>query len=98
MPTRAEPRTLWRFPASKRVPVLAIAGGADPQAPTTNLPDLSRNFRDSRIVNLPHVGHELYLGGCFAQITGDFINRGTTKGLNTSCLHPVAVPAFELTG
>ena len=41
IPKRAEPRPSWVFPTSKRVPVLAFAGGADPQEPITNLPNLN---------------------------------------------------------
>src|SRR6185503_15169319 len=46
---RNEPRTLWRLPASSRIPVLALVGGADPQDPITNLSGLKQHFPDSRI-------------------------------------------------
>jgi pimeloyl-ACP methyl ester carboxylesterase len=97
MPKRDEPRRLWRFPASKHVPVLAFAGGADPQDPITNLPNLKQHFPDSRAVILPHVGHDFYIGGCVGLITMDFVDRATTKGLDTSCTGAMFVPPFELT-
>jgi pimeloyl-ACP methyl ester carboxylesterase len=93
---RAEPRSLWTFPSSKRVPVLAIAGGADPQDPVTNLPELKRKFADSRAVILAHTGHELYLGGCVGQITANFIDDGTTKNLDTRCASAIVPPPFKL--
>jgi pimeloyl-ACP methyl ester carboxylesterase len=95
-PKRAEPSSLWTFPSSRRVPALAIEGGADPQDPVTNLPSLKRNFRDSRIVVLPHAGHQFDSGGCAGRIMTSFIERGTTKGLDTSCLNTLATPQFKL--
>lgn len=97
-PRRAEARSLWTFPSSRRVPVLAIAGDADPQAPIADLPDLRRDFADSRAVILPHTGHEVYLGGCLGQITASFIDRGTTRRLDTTCLGTLTAPRFELVG
>jgi pimeloyl-ACP methyl ester carboxylesterase len=94
---RDEPRSLWRLPTSSHVPVLALVGGADPQDPVTNLPDLKRHFPDSRIVVLPHLGHELSWDGACDTMLADFVARRTTWGLDTtSCVREVMVPAFEL--
>jgi pimeloyl-ACP methyl ester carboxylesterase len=98
MPTRAEPRRLWTFPSSTRVPVLVFAGGADPQEPITNLPGLKRHFPDSRAVILPYTGHHFSIGGCVGLITAEFVERGTTKGLDTSCTGTMVAPAFDLPG
>jgi pimeloyl-ACP methyl ester carboxylesterase len=96
---RAEPRSLWTLPASSRVPVLALVGGADPQNPVANLSDLKRHFPDSRIVIFPHIGHQFAIGGCLSPILTDFIDRATTKGLDTSrCDGAVVVPPFALPG
>jgi pimeloyl-ACP methyl ester carboxylesterase len=95
IPKRAEPRALWTLPFNSRVPVLAVAGGADPQDPTANLGNLKQHFPNSRVVVLPHAGHQFGAPGCVGQITTDFIRRGTTKGLNTTrCVHEVVVPPF----
>ena len=96
-PRRPEARSLWTFPSSKRVPVFAIAGDADPQSPLANLPELKRNFTDSRTVILRHTGHEVYLGGCVAEITASFVDSGTTRNLDTRCAAAIAAPRFELT-
>lgn len=98
IPRRPEPRSRWTFPSSKRVPVLAFAGGADPQDPITNLPDLKPNFTDSRAVILPHIGHNFGLGGCVDQIMTNFVARATTNGLiTTQCNNVIVVPPFKLT-
>jgi pimeloyl-ACP methyl ester carboxylesterase len=99
MRKRTEPRSSWTFPASTRVPVLVFDGGADPQDPIGNLPDLKRNFPDSRAVILPHIGHAFGIGGCVGEIMTDFVARGTTKGLSTTrCNGHISVPSFQLRG
>ena len=99
VPTRAEPRSLWTLPAHSSVPVLALVGGADPQDPLTNLTDLKQHFPDSRTVTFPHLGHSWWaVGSCVDQIVTDFVERGTTKGPQTTlCNEAVVVPPFPLT-
>lgn len=98
-PRRSEPRALWTLPSASRVPVLAVTGGADPQDPTSNLGDLKRHFPDSRVVILPHTGHQFGAPACVGRIVTDFVDHATTKGLNsTRCAREVEVPSFRLTG
>ena len=79
------------------MPVLALVGGADPQDPITNLSDLKQHFPDSRTVIFPHIGHQFGIGGCVDPIMADFVDRGTTTGLNTTlCDGAVVVPPFDL--
>jgi pimeloyl-ACP methyl ester carboxylesterase len=95
---RAEPRTLWRLPASSRVPVLALVGGADPQDPVTNLSNLKQHFPDSRTVVFPQIGHEFNIGGCVDEMMADLVDGGTTRRLDTTrCEGAVVVPPFPLT-
>jgi pimeloyl-ACP methyl ester carboxylesterase len=94
---RAEPRALWRLPTASRVPVLAFVGGADPQDPVANLSNLKQHFPDSRVVVLPHIGHEFNIGGCIGEMMADLVDRGTTRGLDTTrCDGAVVVPPFPL--
>jgi pimeloyl-ACP methyl ester carboxylesterase len=98
VPKRGEPRSLWTLPAPSPVPVLALVGGADPQDPVTNLSDLKQHFPESRTMIFPHIGHQFSIGGCLYPILADFVDRGTTKGLDTTpCDGAVVVPPFELT-
>lgn len=97
VPKRDEPRSLWTLPTTSSVPVLAFAGGADPQDPPSNLSDLKQHFPDSRIVIFPHIGHQWGIGGCFDQIATDFVDRATTTGLDTTRCGAVVVPPFPLT-
>jgi pimeloyl-ACP methyl ester carboxylesterase len=99
IPSRAEPRSLWTLPTASSVPALAFAGGADPQDPVSNLSALKQHFPDSRTVTFPHLGHQWSgVGACFDQIVTDFVERGTTEGLDTTpCDGAVVVPPFEPT-
>ena len=98
IPKRGEPRSLWTLPTSSPVPMLALVGGTDPQDPVGNLSDLKQHFPDSRTIIFPHIGHQFSIGGCLYPILADFVDRGTTKGLDTtSCDGAVVVPPFELT-
>jgi pimeloyl-ACP methyl ester carboxylesterase len=98
VPKRVEPAAAWRLPMSSRVPVLSLVGGADPQDPITNLPDLKRHFPDSRIVVLPHLGHSFTWDGACDAMVADFVDRATTRGLHTAaCIGEVVLPPFELT-
>jgi pimeloyl-ACP methyl ester carboxylesterase len=97
VPRRAEPRALWTLPTSSHIPVLALVGGADPQDPAKNLSDLEQHFPDNRIVVFPHIGHEFNIGGCVDDMMTDLVERGTTKGLDTTqCDGAVVVPPFPL--
>jgi len=97
VPKRAEPRSLWTLPTSSRVPVLALVGGADPQDPVANLSDLKHHFPDSRIVIFPHVGHSFGIGGCVDEMMSELVDRGTTRGLDTTrCDGAVFMPPFPL--
>lgn len=95
IPRRAEPRASWTFPSGS-TPVLAIAGGADPQDPISNLPRLRQSFPDSRAVVVPYYGHEFGASGCLAGIVADVVTRGTTRGLDTHCVASLVPPPFEL--
>ena len=45
----------------------------------------------------PHIGHQFSIGGCLYPILADLVERGTTKGLDTTrCDGAVVVPPFEL--
>jgi len=64
---------------------------------------LKEHFPDSRIVILPHIGHELDIGisgtGCLDTMMLNVVERATTKGLNTTlCNSAIVFPPIPLTG
>jgi len=58
-----------------------------------------RHFPDSHVVAFPHLGHSWSgVGGCIDPVVTDFLERGTTKGLETTGSDGVVVvPPFPLT-
>ena len=88
----------WKRRASTRLSN-AFAGGADPQGPVASLSDLEGHFPDSYVVAFPHLGHSRSgVGGCIDPVVTDFVERGTTKGLDTTGSDGVVVvPPFPLT-
>jgi len=60
---------------------------------------LERHFPDSHVVAFPHLGHSWSgVGGCIDPVVTDFVERGTTKGLDTTGSDGVVVvPPFPLT-
>lgn len=97
VPRRAEPRGFWALPVSSRVPVLALVGGADPQDPLANIAEVRQRFRDSRIVVFPRAGHRFSFSDCVDQLLSEFVDRGTTRGLDTGrCASGVGIPRFKL--
>lgn len=94
-PKRTERASDWRFPRSN-VPVLVLAGGSDPQDPVGNLPHLRRNLPNSRAVVVPGLGHAIGQYGCLGSLVADFVDRGSARGLDTSCISAILPPPFVI--
>jgi pimeloyl-ACP methyl ester carboxylesterase len=95
LPKRAEPPAAWTEPHSS-VPALVLAGGADPQDPIGNLPNLKHDFPDSRALVVPGQGHAIGFVGCLGDVVGQLVGAGTVKGLDTSCVAAILAPSFSL--
>ena len=93
VPKRVERAAGWKRPRST-VPLLVLAGGADPQDPIGNLPGLRRAFPNSRVVLVPGQGHAIGQLGCLGELVGRFVDRGTARGLDTRCAFRTLVPPF----
>jgi len=73
-----------------------LAGGADPQDPITNFPNLKQAFPNSRTIVVPNQGHWVARYGCLADLVGRFVERGTAAKLDPSCVRTIRPPAFAL--
>jgi pimeloyl-ACP methyl ester carboxylesterase len=94
-PKWAQPASLWSFPRS-RVPLLVLAGGADPQDPLSNLPRLRQALPASRAVVVPFYGHTVGQYGCLGDVVSRFVVRGAARGLDTSCTEAIVPPVFPV--
>ena len=86
-------------PVRSDVPVLILTGEWDPVTPPANGDYVARSFSNSLHIVVPHGAHGF--GGlegldCINRLTTEFVERGTTKGLDTSCVKNVRRRGFVL--
>jgi pimeloyl-ACP methyl ester carboxylesterase len=78
------------------VPVLLLAGQADPQDPPANLVGWRRVFPNGRLVVVRGLAHGVIGYGCLRLVVAHFVARGTARGLDARCSRLVPLPPFEL--
>jgi pimeloyl-ACP methyl ester carboxylesterase len=85
-------------PVPSEVPVLILAGSADPQDPPANMRGWKTLFPNGRLVIVPGATHGVLTEGCVALVAARFVADGTVRGLDTSCVRQIEQPAFETPG
>jgi pimeloyl-ACP methyl ester carboxylesterase len=80
-------------PVQTDIPVLWLAGDADPQDPPSNLATVPSQEPNARVVVMPAQEHVVGHLGCGPQVIAQFIDAGTATGLDTSCVAQGAAPA-----
>jgi pimeloyl-ACP methyl ester carboxylesterase len=93
LPRRPEPASAWTVPRTT-VPLLVLAGGADPQDPRTNLPGLRRYFPDSRVLVVPGFGHGVGQYGCLGGLVSIFVDDAGSQSLDPRCIKAIRPPPF----
>jgi pimeloyl-ACP methyl ester carboxylesterase len=86
-------------PTRSGVPALILTGQWDPVTPPAYGDAAARFLTDSLHVVVPHGGHGF--GGlagidCVENLVADFVERGTTKGLDPSCVNNIRRRGFLL--
>lgn len=84
-------------PTKSDVPVLILTGEWDPVTPPANGDAVARFLSNSLHLVVPDGAHGfggLEGGACLTRLTADFVERGTSKGLDTSCLKNVRRRGF----
>lgn len=79
-------------PVRSDVPVLIFTGEWDPVTPPSNGAGVAKHLSQSLHLVVPHGGHGfngLVGTDCVDRIQNDFVVRGTTKGLETSCVNAI---------
>lgn len=93
----APPRAaLYQPVKSLTIPVLLISNGADAQNPPENAADAKERYPNSLTVIAPGQGHGYTGIDCREPFVSMFIETGTTKNLDTSCLQQVPLPTFHV--
>jgi pimeloyl-ACP methyl ester carboxylesterase len=86
-------------PTVSNVPVLILTGQWDPVTPPLYGDSAAKHLRHSLHVIVPHGGHGF--GGlsgieCIDNLMTSFVEKGTTKGLETSCVSSISRQGFQL--
>lgn len=94
---RVEPD--YAGPIRSDVPVLIFTGEWDPVTPPANGDRVAKTLTNSLHIVVPHGAHAL--GGlegidCTVRIGGEFMERGTTKGIDTACVQKIRRKGFVL--
>jgi pimeloyl-ACP methyl ester carboxylesterase len=96
---RAEIPKGYGEPTRADVPALILTGQWDPVTPPVYGDMAAKYLPNSLHLVVPHGGHGF--GGldgldCIGNLTADFVNRGTTSGLDTSCVKNIRRRGFLL--
>jgi pimeloyl-ACP methyl ester carboxylesterase len=86
-------------PTRADVPALILTGQWDPVTPPVYGDAAAKHLPNSLHLVVPHGGHGF--GGldgldCIRHLTAEFVNRGTTGGLDTSCVKNIRRKGFQL--
>ena len=96
---RADIAKDYADPVRSDVPVLILTGEWDPVTPPSNGDATAKTLKNSLHIVVPHGAHGL--GGlenidCVLGIATEFIERGTTNGIDTACVKTVRRKGFAL--
>jgi pimeloyl-ACP methyl ester carboxylesterase len=96
---RATTESDYSQPVRSDVPVLILTGQWDPVTAPSNGDAAARTLKNSMHIVVPHGAHGL--GGlegldCIDRISTEFVERGTTKGIDTSCVQNIRRKGFAM--
>ena len=87
----------YRDPVSSNAPVLIFSGYLDPVTPPQRGEEVAKYLPNSRHVIIPEGAHNvdgLSDPGCLDRIIIDFMDKGSAKNLDTSCVERMSPPPF----
>jgi pimeloyl-ACP methyl ester carboxylesterase len=87
----------YRRAVPSDVPVLLVSGHLDPATPPRWAEEAARSLPNSRQIVVRYGSHSFSgLAGCVDRIMTDFIERGSARGLDDSCVSTIRRPPFTL--
>jgi len=90
---RAKVPAAFNEPVKSDVPILMVTGDLDPVAPSWLAANAGKTLPNSRQITIPNTGHHFRFE-CIDNIFVDFLAKGTTKGLDDSCVKEIELPPF----
>ena len=86
-------------PTRSTAPVLIVTGEWDPVTPPSNAEQVARSLTNSLNIVVPHGAHGLgSLEGldCLDRLSSEFVEKGSVKGLDSSCVKGIRRKGFAL--
>jgi pimeloyl-ACP methyl ester carboxylesterase len=83
-------------PVKSSIPTLVLSGELDPVTPPSWGEEAASTLTNSIHIVMAGTGHTAGGTGCGQRIMRQFIEKGSTEGLDTSCIDKVKRPAFFL--
>jgi pimeloyl-ACP methyl ester carboxylesterase len=84
-------------PVVSSVPVLVLSGDLDPVTPPEWGETVAKQLGNARHIVVPGTGHGAITTGCGVRLMREFVEKGSTGDLDTSCLQGLKRPPFFLT-
>ncbi len=94
---RGEVPAAYYEPVTSSVPTLVMSGEIDPVTPPVWGEEVARHLSHATHIVMPGTGHTAGGTGCGVRIIRNFIAKGSTEGLDTSCMANVKRPRFFVT-
>jgi pimeloyl-ACP methyl ester carboxylesterase len=85
----------FKLPVSSNAPVLLLSGQLDPVTPPANAEQAARTLPNSLSLVIPGLGHNVVFAGCLPDLVATFVQAGTVKGLDTSCVQQIQPGPFQ---
>lgn len=79
----------YKNPVRSEAPALIISGEDDPVTPPANGELAAQGLPNSLPLVVRGMGHINIFRGCLPRLASDFIDQGTTKGLDTGCVQQI---------
>jgi pimeloyl-ACP methyl ester carboxylesterase len=87
----------FKQPVVSAKPVLLLSGEDDPITPPSNAERAAKTLGQSLSLVTPGQGHGNVFRGCVPRIASDFLDAGSVKGLDTSCVKDMKPFPFFIT-
>lgn len=91
---RAKVPASFPDPVKSDKPVLLVSGALDPVTPPWLAESAIKTLSNSRLIVPKNATHTSYQ--CIDRLIADFIDLGTTKGLDVSCVDQIRRPPFTI--
>ena len=94
---RGEVADDYREPVVSAVPALVLSGELDPVTPPRWGEELAAGFSNVRHIIAPGTGHGASALGCVPELVAEFVQAGSAKDLDITCVEELERPGFFVT-